>query len=364
MAGMQVSGNSLALNGEPFYPVGWNSVAALYLAAGAAPYTYRNAISGAAVPYPGYPAYTAAYEQFRYGDTCAALQAWGTNTVRFQVHQNVLTSSYASSYLSQIQGLVTIAEAAGFAVILCPNNNLPEPGGLRTGPYSHHISLKSLQLSNPVGTSWEYPAQPWNSVTSAQNTESAWITLATQFKTDPLVMFELFNEPKDTDWTGTLAPDYQTLITAIRGAGADNVIITEGMYPLYGSSGSGAFANINPRQLLTDTGSGRGIAYSVHKYTAMGTADDWYRYWGWVTAYAPVLFTEWYNTKVQVSSSTFLSYNQSKSIGVIGWVFDNIGNTGEMVNQEIDTSDFTQPWTWTPTSTGLEVQDWMRALSD
>lgn len=178
----------LTKNGLLFYPQGWNSVAALH---------YFNGPTGV---------YQQAYEQFTASGspTCTAMNSpgiWKSNIIRFQVAQSQLhgQQAYITQYLEIIQQCVSIAEAAGTAVILCMN-----------------ARFKGA------------PDNPPDQV--SEGTYTAWNNLAPVFAEDLMVMFELFNEPNITDanaWQST----FQQLYQNVRLSAPDNVCIIPGMAP-------------------------------------------------------------------------------------------------------------------------------------
>jgi len=65
------------------------------------------------------------------------------------------------------------------------------------------------------------------SAVSAQNFANAWASFASEFKNNPLVIFDLMNEPNSVA-TETILDDYNVAIPAIRSAGFHNKIMLEG----------------------------------------------------------------------------------------------------------------------------------------
>ena len=110
--------NRLCLDGKPFLPKGFNSVAGLHV-----------------LPMCGGRHPKAAFDQFTApgSPTCTALRDWHCNIVRLQVVQNALADpTVAPGYVAQLQKLVSIAEASGLAVILCMQDSMPPPCGSAT----------------------------------------------------------------------------------------------------------------------------------------------------------------------------------------------------------------------------------------
>jgi hypothetical protein len=100
-----------------------------------------------------------------------------------------------------------------------------------------------------------------------------WQDVATRYKNNPAVLFNLYNEPKDDSWSiwknggqsgsGFHTPGHQSLVNTIRTTGANNVIIVGGLGWAYDMTGVAANA-------LSDPG-GNGIAYEAHIYDNKGT---------------------------------------------------------------------------------------------
>jgi hypothetical protein len=362
--GLRVSGTDLTLDGHIFYPVGWNSVAALY----ATP----NSLS---------IEYQAAFDQFT--NTCNSLVQWGANIVRLQVVQNVLvdtvdmepviigdsTITAREAYIDLISGLVGIAEGVGLCVILCMMDELPIPAGSLDDP-------STAQHFGYIDHTNYYSGGSYHWVNTGQTT-AAWKALAAAFKNDPMVMFELFNESHlgltgatdpivDADWS-LWQSENQGLIDTIRGVGAPNICIAGG------HDKDKAYSGCTSSLLLTDS-TGYGIAYAVHPYNYYsGDPADWTTNWGWVSEFAPMLATEWYATDkslIFTTTADFLSFVSANSIGLLAWVFDNIHDPTSSGDQLLghptrygnfipDTDDFSQPWEFQATPCGTQFMEWM-----
>jgi endoglucanase len=161
--GITVSGNEFLLNGQPFVPHGFNSIAFLN-----SPSCSQSDTAAAA-------------NNFTTSELATAMSSWNANTLRFQVSQPVLAGPDGIAYAQQIQAGVGMALAAGFVVI---------------------VSMQDQFLA--CG-----PAEPLPS----QETEDAWTTLLgnTTLGSNPYVMFELFNEPENSPVTSaTTNPQQET----------------------------------------------------------------------------------------------------------------------------------------------------------
>jgi endoglucanase len=124
------------------------------------------------------------------------------------------------------------------------------------------------------------------------NSTTFWAEVAGRYKNDGRVLFELYNEPHDVTWgvwknggssgAGWTAVGMQQLYTAVRGAGADNLVVIGGLNYAFDLSGV-------PANRVT----GYNIVYATHPYNSSGKApSNWDQYWGFLTATDPVIVTE------------------------------------------------------------------------
>lgn len=134
---------------------------------------------------------------------------------------------------------------------------------------------------------------------------SFWKAIATHFKDNPYVMFDVYNEPAivrhhgnalkqtDADWklwlhggliNGQQYIGMQELVDTIRATGANQIIMVEGL-----SIGT-SFNNIG-----NNTINDPNIVYEVHMYFGSKrlTSSDWDRDFGFLTSRYPVYVGEW-----------------------------------------------------------------------
>jgi chitodextrinase len=301
--GITMSGDEFLLNGEPFVPHGFNSIALLN-----SPWCSQSDTAAAA-------------NNFTSTELATAMSSWNANTLRFQVSQPVLAGPDGAAYAQQIQDGVGMAIAAGFVVI---------------------VSMQDQFLA--CG-----PAEPLPS----QETEDAWATLIgnTTLGSNPYVMFELFNEPQNApvtsattnpkqetwpDWlsggrqiepsaTQNWAPytpiGHQDLVDYLRSAlNVTDVLIADG------ASHAESLAGI---PILSDPGSNYQIAYAVHPYNYTGGQSDWDARWGYLAGSYALIATEWdYQSSdcgraKQTLAPVFLNYMRSGvNVGVLGHALD------------------------------------------
>jgi hypothetical protein len=167
-----------------------------------------------------------------------------------------------------------------------------------------------------------------------------WTELALMFRTDPGVMFELYNEPglsaNARDWQlwlngGTLtqtngspcqAVGVQSLVDVIRGEGALNVIVLPGL------SGELTLGGM-PQVVDPADPANPQLAYGIHYPTLTGAISHWNRQFGNLAALHPVIITEWDQNSTHdcianapTASTLLLGYLMSKEIGLVGFAFD------------------------------------------
>jgi hypothetical protein len=237
--------------------------------------------------------------------------AYHVNTIRFQVSQFGLDPTntlYSPAYVREVVDAVRMARRLGLAVIV------------------------SVQAESPAGQAKRCPLPD-------AGTLRVWERMATTFRGDRGVMFELYNEPSIAPtargwalWKGgglvnssagyCMAVGMQELINAIRARGARNVIIlptpglqrtTAGMPPLTDPASPAA-----PQ-----------LAYGIHYPPLTAGWPAWRQEFGARSAAAPVIVTEWDADSTQhcVSAApstapVLLNYLASRRIGVVGFAFD------------------------------------------
>jgi aryl-phospho-beta-D-glucosidase BglC (GH1 family) len=183
-------------------------------------------------------------------DDIAHAKAWGANVVRLPLGSQLwLDPSYHTchtdpSYVSKVDNAVNIITGMGMYVML--------------DLHWHTIA--------PCGPAKTYPMADY------PNAVSFWQQVATRYKNNPLVGFDLYNEPHNiTDqvwryggsvtWKGVTyrAAGMQQMYDAIRATGASNLVFVTG------NAWGNAFPSTAP---ITGTN----IVYSPHSYTCPGNA--------------------------------------------------------------------------------------------
>jgi endoglucanase len=216
----------------------------------------------------------------------ALMASWGANVVRIALNQDFWLSGaalYNSGYAAIVDQAVTWAEAAGLDVIL--DLHWSDAGDLSVTATDHQAPGNSNQQTMADANSIEF-----------------WKQVADTYKGDGHLLFELYNEPHGISWdvwlnggrAGTfVAAGMQQLYDAVRGAGANNVVIVGGLgyaYDLSAVGAGGSFVN------------GYNIMYATHPYSTSGSGPSgWEGVFGHLetTDFAPVIATEFGDGRAQ-----------------------------------------------------------------
>jgi aryl-phospho-beta-D-glucosidase BglC (GH1 family) len=202
------------------------------------------------------------------------MQTWDVKVVRIPLNEdcwlgiNGVKKQYAgSAYRAAISGYVHRIEAHGMNVILDLHWNAP-------------------------GTT---PAMGQQVMADADHSPAFWRSVATAYKSDRRVMFELYNEPHDISWScwrdgcrtsaGWRAAGEQQLVDAVRSTGARNVVLVGGL------GWSGDLSQWLAYEPHDPTGE---IAATWHNYS-FGSCTDrtcWNATAGRVARRVPVITTE------------------------------------------------------------------------
>jgi len=248
-----VAGTHLTLNGAPWLPKG---------------VVIRGFVATPAFLQQSLPLTYRARQNFGLAELSAA-RSFGADVLRFQVSQPALdpqASLYDAQYEQDVLAAVRLARQQGFVVDL------------------------SLQDETQSG---DPSPQPLLTAASVRD----WDRLGAQFGTDRGVLFELYNEPRipatatgwqrwaqgDTGTGPTAAVGMQTLVTRLRAAGCQNVLLADGLE---------LATTLQGVPLLHDP-LGR-VVYAVHPYLH-GSADEshWDAQFGQLSQTQPVYCSEW-----------------------------------------------------------------------
>jgi endoglucanase len=151
-----------------------------------------------------------------------------------------------------------------------------------------------------------------------------WQQVATKYKSDPQVIFELYNEPKvggyspsATAWNvwlnggqsptgGFTVHGMQELYATVRNVGAENLVIVGGLSWAYDLSG-----------LSSHAVSGTNILYNTHVYD-QNPSSEWYAKFGSFAGMYPIIATEFGDHSGSCSPrvvSDFTNYANGSAVG-------------------------------------------------
>ncbi|MGD0678958.1 MAG: glycoside hydrolase family 5 protein [Polyangiaceae bacterium] len=240
-------------------------------------------------------------------------QAWHANVVRIAMNQDFWLSNaslYSPNYAATIDQAVTSAELAGLDVIL--DLHWSDQGNLSA-------QLAGTGIKNDTaGYSMQQPMADANSV-------MFWAQVASRYKGDGHVLFELYNEPNGIDWDtwlnggtfeGYVVAGMQQLYNAVRvTAGADNVVIAGGLSWAFDLSG-----------VATHPIQGYNVMYATHPYRAGDPESEWSGYFGYLAAQniAPVIVTEFGDNESNCTGAwdtSLIQYAQGLQISWTAWAW-------------------------------------------
>ena len=199
----------------------------------------------------------------------AMVQQYHMNELRLPISNWIYTLD-PSKYLSLLDQVIQQANSAGLYVVL-----------------DLHDNAKS---GSPYGGNAPMP--------KAQDL-AFWQTIAARYQRNPMLLFDLFNEPGVVGWSTWLngggsidgAPivGFQTLVNAVRAVGAKQVIIVEP-----GQAGSGSSQDKGWATVGSNTITDPNIMYSLHEYqgvTLSAPVQD--AKWGPILNHYPIYYGEW-----------------------------------------------------------------------
>jgi hypothetical protein len=252
-------------------------------------------------------------------------QTWNANVVRLPLNQDFWLSDspiHDPSYPSTIDTNIQWAEQSGLDVIL-------DLHWSDTGNYGI-LSLDSngqAHCSNSSSGNCQQTMADAHSVTF-------WQQVAARYKGDPHILFELYNEPNiggympnSGNWSTWLNGDggsvhgMQELYNAVRGTGAQNLVVIGGLAWAFDLSGVPS----NP------ISNGSNIIYATHPYQT-DQESQWDAKFGSLSQNVPVIATEFGDRSANCTptyASDFLAYANKKRSGTnppnelswTGWAF-------------------------------------------
>lgn len=271
-----------------------------------------------------------------------ALQKLGADTVRITIFADGFdpgSTAYDPDYPSFVEKWVGYARSIGLNVVL---------------------TMHQSQVWKLCGTP---PSEMPDTVTTL-----AWKAIAPYFAKDHGVLFDLYAEPFSTidssrdetpgsdDWT-VWQRDFNELVKAVRGTGADNIVIVAGLE---------AGKIFNADYPIVDSANNHmwGIHVYFNAMIPFTTPVDWDRYFGKFcrTSGLPCLITEWQAAGYFVTgargvfrqtgckgnapaqAAALIAYAMANKWGIGGWAFD-VPNTVMVDSSMIEPTNYAN---WDP----------------
>ena len=247
----------------------------------------------------------------------AAIAAWHTNAVRVPMNEDCWLGINGAP----VNGLTVAQYQQGIVQYV----QLLHSHGL--------YAILDLHWSAP-GTSL---ASGQAEMADADHTPAFWTSVATTFKSDPAVLFDLYNEPEFISWScwlsGTGCPvnwpvaGMQSLVTAVRNAGATQPIMVGGV----------AYANDLSQWLANEPADPQhALVASLHTYNfnTCNSVACWDSQVAPVAAQVPVVAGEIGEDDGGHSFiDSFMGWADPKGISYLAWTWDTwgCGNTPVLV---------------------------------
>jgi hypothetical protein len=236
----------------------------------------------------------------------ALMAAWKANVVRVALNQDFWlqgSPTYAAGYASTVDQQIRWAEAAGLDVIL-------DLHWSDQGSFANFSSTSN-------------PPIPGQQRMADAHSVTFWQQVAARYAGDGRVLFELYNEPHDVPWdvwmnggpsgSGFTVTGMQQLYDAVRGTGAENLVVVGGLQYAFDLSGVAQ----HPVQ-------GHNVVYATHPYNQPNKQPStWDAAFGQLAATLPVIATE-FGDQTSCSAAyyaSFIAYADTHAISWTGWAW-------------------------------------------
>lgn len=205
----------------------------------------------------------------------------------------------------------------------CPKTNWPQYKYTTFGTM-REIIKKYTDAKIVVLIDWQEVGGIYTDLNCAKNW---WTMLANEYKSNPYVWFDMYNEPNTSK--ASWASNFQTIINAIRGTGNNNIIVASGNYWAQ-EANSWSCSNVSDANsaILTSTLSdpAGNLVYSIHTY------DQWMQcqakldnFLDRVIAQGKCIILGEYgiynNSYVRPAEDYSLWSTQARKVGRIEWAF-------------------------------------------
>lgn len=264
------------------------------------------------------------------------MASWKANVVRIALNQDFWLSGsgfYDPNYAPLVDTVIGWAEAAGMDVIL--DLHWSDAGVL--GSCAPNMGCQQLMADA-------------NSVTF-------WTEVATRYKGDGRVLFELYNEPEQISWgiwksggptgEGWNAVGMQQLHDAVRAAGAENLVVIGGIFWAYDLS------KVPQSRII-----GHNILYATHPYggTSERAPSAWDADWGFLADTDPVIVTEFGDSACDgVYDGELIKYADKRNASWTSWAWFPGGCNFPSIISD---------WNGTPSVPGMVVKSALARYND
>jgi endoglucanase len=268
----------------------------------------------------------------------AAMTAWHINAVRLPLNEdcwlgiNGVSPLYSGApYQAAVVSYVRRLHAAGLYVII------------------------DLHWSAPGSTK----ATGQQEMADLTHAPAFWSSAARAFRTDPAVIFDLYNEPHGIDWScwrdgcqlpeGWRAAGMQALVNAVRSTGAQQPIIATGLN--WGNDLT-SWLQFRPRDPARQVVAG----FHAFNFTACTTRACWIRTVAPVARKVPVITTELGEADCSDGYvNRFTRWADSAGVSYLGWSWNPAGCSAPSLISS---------WDGTPTPFGEGLRTHLLALYD
>jgi len=223
---------------------------------------------------------------------------------------------------------------------------MDKPGGMK-GYYWDPEGQKSLikTVVNAAIANDIYVIVDWHSTVAQNETESAksfFVEMANEYKNVPNIIWEVFNEPRPEVSAQQVITHANTIISALRAAGNNNIVLV----------GSSPFSS-RPDQSSSAFGSAaqaqtQNVAFTVHFYAATSAHDAYMNYANTARTNGFAVFaTEWgfsdaYGKGGISDASNWISWMDQNNISGCNWAITAGLETSSIFISETSTSNLSE----------------------
>jgi len=285
-----------------------------------------------------------------------AIADWKANTVRIPLNEecwlglsNIQPQYAGANYVNAVKDLVAKVRANGMTPMLELHWTYGQYTGNSSGCSDVHASCQKP-------------------MPDMQYTPSFWTSVASTFKDDPTVVFDLFNEPYPDRAASTTTQAWQCwrdggtcpgigyqvagmqdLVDAIRATGAKNLILAGGL----------AYSNDLSQWLAykpTDPAGNLAAAWHVYNFNTCSNESCWNSTLAPVAAQVPLVAGEiGENTCAHGFVDQVMKWFDDRGLSYLGWTWNTWNcSTGPSLISSYD---------GTPTAYGIGLRDHLRALN-